>query len=186
MRLKTAMITCCIVLDPWWHLSVHLYTRDYPKKAIFQRIWEASWFRSFQSCELEVVRHKWGRILPTWPLGIIPTSYLLEMRAYSYLWRDPNSVSQPICSSSPIPKWLVYVYLQPYAKIVPICYSFGLEKECLESLAWTWIFIQGEPINIKAWLYASLYFLLTHNCWFIFPKCVCSCIIYLNIPWSVK
>ena len=70
----------------------------------------------------------------------------------------PNSLSQSINSSSPIPKWLVrldagliYVHLHPYAKLVLRDYSLELEKECLESfLAWTWITTQGEPFNIKA------------------------------------
>jgi len=62
-------------------------------------------------------------------------TYLLEMRSYSYLWRDPNTLSQPIYSSFPIPKWSVYVYLHPYAKLVPRGYSFDLEKEFLE-ISW--------------------------------------------------
>ena len=157
-----------------------------PKWLFSKRKWEALWSRSSQSDELEVVRHRWGRVLPTWSLVLIPMSYLLEMKVFSYLWRDPNSLSLPIYSSSPIPKWLVFVYFHPYANIVPICYSFGLEKECLESLAWTWTFIHGYPINIKAWLYASFFILLIYNCWFIFHWCVCLCIIYLNTPWLVK
>jgi len=51
---------------------------------------------------------------------------LLEMRAFPYLWRDPNSLSLLIYSSSPIPKWLVSDHFHPYAKIVPTCYSFWL------------------------------------------------------------
>jgi len=157
-----------------------------PKGQYSQRGSEASWSRSFQSDELEVVWHRWGWVLPTWPLGLIPMIYLLEIRAYSYLRRYPNLLPHPIYSSSHIPKWLVYVYLHPYANIVPIYYSYVLEKECLESLAWTWILIQGEPIDIKAWLYASTFILLIYNCWFIFHWFVWLCIIYINIPWSVK
>jgi len=62
-------------------------------------------------------------------------SYLLEMRAFSYLWRDPSSLSLPVYSSFPIPKWLVFGYLHPYVEVVPTCYSFGLKKEWLESLS---------------------------------------------------
>ena len=109
-------------------------------------------------------------------------SYFLEMRAYSYIWRDINSLSLLIYSSSPILKWLVYVYLHPYAKIVLVYYSFALEKECLKILVWTWTFIQAEPIDIKAWLYSSSFILLIYNYWFIFHKCVCLCIICLNAP----
>jgi len=61
--------------------------------------------------------------------------YFLEMMPFSYIWRDPNSLSLPIYSCSPIPKWLVFGYLHPYVEIVPTHYSFGLEKECLESLS---------------------------------------------------
>jgi len=62
-------------------------------------------------------------------------SYLLEIRAFSYLWRDPKSISMPIYSSPPIPKWFVFGYFNLYVDIVPTCYSFGLEKECLENLS---------------------------------------------------
>lgn len=76
----------------WWSpVALHL-TRDgitlftcisvmIPKRHLSLMRWEYLWFRSFQSYELEVFWQRWGWILPTWPLGIIRISYLLEMRA---------------------------------------------------------------------------------------------------------
>ena len=90
-------------------------------------------------------------------------SYPLEMRAFSYIWRNRNSLSLPIYSSSPILKWLVSDYLHPYVKTMPKCYSFGLEKECLGSLSLDLDSHSRELIDIKAWLYASSFISLIYT-----------------------
>ena len=105
------------------------------KDKFSQRGQEDLWSRGFHNNELEVVRCGCGWILPIFPVDLFPMSYLLEMRAFPYLWRDPNSLSLAIYSPSPIPKCLVSNYLYPCVEIVPTCYSFGLVKECLESLS---------------------------------------------------
>lgn len=81
IRIKTMIVTYCTIPDPWWHRFVHLYTVMIPKRKFSQRGWEASWSRSFQSDELEVVSHRWVWILLILTLGLIPMSYLLEMWA---------------------------------------------------------------------------------------------------------
>jgi len=89
--------------------------------------------------------------------------YLVAMRALSYVWRDPYSLSLPIYSSSPIPKWLVFGYLHPYAKILPTCYSFGLEKEYRESLSLDLEIHSRRAFDIKAWSHVSSFISLIYT-----------------------
>ena len=145
-----------------------------PKRQFSKRGQEESWSRGFQNDEFEVVQHGWSRVLSNWPFDLIPRSYLLDMRAFSYHWRDPNSLSLPIYSSSPIPKCLVFGYLHPHVEIVPTCYSFGLEKGCLESLSLD-LEIHSRRDHWHQGLVVCflLYYINIYNCYFIFHKCVC-------------
>lgn len=120
-----------LALPTWFLLR---YSRLSIKGKFSQRGQEASWSRGFQNNELEVVCWGCGCILPIFPFDIIHLSFILEARAFPYLWWDPNSLSLPTYSSSSIPKWLVFDYLHPYAEVVPTCYSLLLREGVLREL----------------------------------------------------
>jgi len=102
---------------------------------------------------------------------------VLSLRATSLRWGSSpifgshNSLSLPIYSSSPIPKWLLFGYLHPYAEIVSTCYSFGLEKKCLENLCFDleihWRRDYWHQGLVVCFL---LYSINIYNFWFIFQN----------------
>lgn len=120
-----------LMLPAWFS---HGYSHWSLKGKVSQRGQEASWSRGFQNEELEVVRSGCDQILPIFPFDLIPMSFILEIRTFPYLRRDPNYLSLPIYSSYSIPKWLVYDYLHPYVEIVPTWYSFWLGERVLGEL----------------------------------------------------